>query len=403
MFFIDDDLFYEWEGAVWVLQKTASFRPGEIPSHSWRELFTFEAPEEWYPFQRSPHTVATGDGTRYIAAGGGLYSWRDGECRRLDCAVRRMPSVSAIPSGEHTFMYVDSYTRIVECDVRSGNKRFRSFPGAHGRALRDIGGGWAAFFSTAGWDGDNPTVIFWNRETDEWLPLCRGALGREGLLHIEPHTDGSVIVFTYNRLYRVFDLIGQIKALRSISVGEWSNDPEEGSPLWFIPALEAELELLDIHDIHSTGYDEITFSAWEGSFVIDETAGLWNKLHAQRKKECPTHQQIIFNDGSAAYSVYKGNPDRVYRSYPPIGKAPALTKSQAKPKAQAKTKAQTQAKPKTQVAPPEGSPKPCMAVRIIAYILLPVALPVGLTYLLIKFTITRMPIGVKKLIKYFRW
>ena len=419
LFFLDEELFFEQEREVWVLPRTGSLEPEQVTPQSWRKLFTIELPDDWLSYQGYPYPIRTGDGEQFIAAGGTLYSWRDGVCERLpDRHVRRGPTGHTVATDEHEFMYVDDQIRLIALDVRTGAERFRPLRyGTTRSTMHDLGDGWAAFLSNGTTPSDVPIALFWNRHTDEWAPLFRGALGREAIMHIEPYTDGSILLFSYERrLYRVFNLIEQARKLRgkkTVEFGAWSEDPEAGSNTWFSPAMARELGLTDIRRIELLDGDKAMLHAPEGIFWIERADGLWNKVHADRKAERPAHEQRVFGDGSFAYTVYRmltAEDFEVYRTYPPEAQtgtqaagvsspaetaggeasAPPSQDQAAEPQADPGPELEAEPGPEPEAASARGG----LAVRILTCLLLVFAF----VYTLIKLLIVRPIAGLIRLL-----
>lgn len=324
IFFIRDDLFFSQGEKVWVLKGIASLALEDIKPNSWKALLTIKEPKGWHSHECNPYLVTTGDGTRYITAAGKLYSWCDGKCMELPYRVRKGSMGFFVPGDAQSFMYVDEEMRLVALDVKSGKERFRSLGmDAAWITLQDIGEGWFAFLANERTPSSAAIALFWHRESDEWVPLFRGAIGRSAIRHIEPHKEGAVLIYTYERrLFRVFDLIAQARVLRgkkTLDVGAWSDDSEEGSTSWFYPALEAELALTGIRRVESLGDGKVMFSSNEGIFWVEQAEGLWNKLHTERKQKRPAHAYKVFGDGSFVYRVYRmlsADNLALYREYP---------------------------------------------------------------------------------------
>jgi hypothetical protein len=322
--FIGDDLFFAQERVVWVLQNITALALASVTPDSWRQLFTVEESGEWRSHLNSPYVLKTGNGANYIGMCGKLHLWQNGECRAIEPVLRLgHRGYYAATSCECGIVYVDQEIRLVELDVQSGRERVRPLGYTTGWVtMHDIGGGWMAFLPN-GTPGGVPVALFWNMNTDEWLPLFKSALDGSAIRKIVPYAEDSVLIYTFgHRLYRVFDLIGQARILRGkkqAQIGEWSDDPEEGSSAWFDSAFEAELDLTNVRKIQHFKDGTAMFNSNEGIFQVVRASGLWNKIHAQRKAKRPAHDQKVFGDGSFDYLVYRMrtfNDWDLYRRFP---------------------------------------------------------------------------------------
>jgi|GEM_PF-5892327 len=178
----------------------------------------------WDSFSR---VAVTGGGQRLILLGGRFYFWENGALR--DSGLKNQGYVLyPVPTGPHSFAYIDLDAQLLEENLESGRCRRRPLPGLtmKSNAIRLT----ETITAFVGWSypsSKNNLALIWDQAEDAWLRLPYGSFGSEGISDILALSASEWILDGGVKLYLIQDMMAQLRAKKSniLEPPAWIEDP----------------------------------------------------------------------------------------------------------------------------------------------------------------------------------
>lgn len=229
-FWINEDLLIIDNKVVWIVK---SVKDG---NNTCEKIFETDS-ERKFVKGEYPEVFNTSNGQTYILLYFKFYKWEKQKLINTGLSViRYFSDFKTFPTGEHRFVYIAD-NKLIEVDFHTKKTRYRSLKFTdRGSSIEPYDKDWAVITRFGYTDKTIDIAQFWHPQTDTWVQMSLGKLGKYGVRDIFLHPKGYTLINTNEDLVlKVDNLLEKLKSdsKNIFSQPEWNEIWKDQSQLNF--------------------------------------------------------------------------------------------------------------------------------------------------------------------------